>query len=158
MLSQKIQHEGRSRSGSCSSTGLGYTRPAAILAATALALGVGIAALPLPPASTIGLAFQYPTNSLFTDTGLTVQVHASPDFSLPLSNWAVITNLYATNLVLTNLDGTGTNAAITFRIPAPQAQVFYFLTFSNFWGASPPSNVANTPAPVPTNITTQIQR
>jgi hypothetical protein len=130
-----------------------------VLAATLLAFGVGLAALPLPPATTtIGLAFSYPTNSLATDPGLTVQVHASADMSVPLSNWSVITNLYATNLVVTNLDGTGTNAAITFRIPAPQAQVFYFLTFSNFWGASPPSNVTDTPAPVPTNINTQINR
>lgn len=68
----------------------------------------------------------------------TFYLYTSTNAALPLNQWTP----------LTNAPGTATNLVV---IMTP-GQQFFFLTASNLWGESGPSNTANTP-PVPTGQT-----
>ena len=84
----------------------------------------------------ITLAWDYPTNAVnYTlDTNNTFFLFQSADLTVPLTNWVSVTNV------------VGTNRQVTI-IVQPR-QLFFYVAASNFWGLSPPSNVALTP-PIP---------
>lgn len=85
-------------------------------------------------AATITLLWDYPTNDLGAD--LTFKVYSTTNIAVPMTNWQVST-----------IVGTTTAAQVTM---APSRR-FFFVTASNIWGESGPSNITNTPAPV-TNV------
>lgn len=69
----------------------------------------------------------------------TFKLYSSTDLAIPLANWTL----------LTNVPGTQTNVTIQMN---PGAMWFY-LTASNFWGETGPSNITNTPVvPAATNL------
>ena len=92
---------------------------------TLLALGPAFT-----PSGRINLSWSYPTNEF--DTNLVFRVYSSTNATDFLTNWSVLTNVVGTNL----------SATVTI---APGAR-FFFMTASNFWGESNPSEVASTPA------------
>jgi hypothetical protein len=61
------------------------------------------------------------------------KLYHSTDPAVPLAQWTPLTNI------------AGTNLSVTLNIE-PGVHCF-FLTASNWWGESDPSNVASTPAP-----------
>jgi hypothetical protein len=101
-------------------------------------LALGFSAQPLR--NSVTFAWSYPTNEL--STNLTFKLYASPDVTVPLTNWAVLTNVVGTNLQVT--------------VPLAATNLFFFLTASNYWGEGNPSGVVSTPAP-PRNGSLQIQ-
>lgn len=83
----------------------------------------------------ITLAWDYPTNEL--GTNLTFKIHSHTNVTAPPQNWAV-----------TEVVGTAAMVRVTM---VPERR-FWFVTASNFWGETPPSNIADTPKPT-TNVT-----
>jgi hypothetical protein len=90
---------------------------------------------------------------------VTVQVYWNP----PASGSPDLYKLYATNdaaaplntwPLLTAIPGNVTNASLSL-VPG---QVFFYLTASNFWGESGPSNITNTPAVLTNASRLQITR
>ena len=65
------------------------------------------------------------------------KIYGTNSLSVPQTNWPL----------LTVVGGTVSNTSLTMQ---PQ-QFFFYVTASNFWGESIPSNVANTPSPA-TNV------
>jgi hypothetical protein len=87
-----------------------------------------------PPTGQVLLSFNYPSNELVN--GLSFNFYHSTS----LTGWTLLTNFPATNT--------------TYAITINPGQHFFFVTASNFWGESIPSNITNTPilATVVTNI------
>ena len=81
--------------------------------------------------ATITLAWDYPTNEL--SMTLTFKLYHSETLTLPAAQWTVLTNIPGTSLQVT--------------VPVTISQHYFYLTASNWWGESDPSNVASTPAP-----------
>lgn len=105
-----------------------------ILVFILLFLLIWIAAKAAGPGATrnsVTLAWDYPTNEL--STNLLFKVYSHTNITVPLTNWTVLTNVVGTNL----------NVAI----PMNAQQRFFYVTASNYWGESFPSNVAGTPPP-----------
>ena len=71
-----------------------------------------------------------------TSADLVFKVYTSSDVASPLTNWTVLTNVSWPGC-MTN----GTN--IVVNVPLTPGQHYYFMTASNWWGESPPSNVTN---------------
>jgi len=71
-------------------------------------------------------------------------LYHSDSVVVPLTNWVCLTNF------------SGTNTQFSIQV-VPGAH-FYYLTASNMWGQSGPSNVANTPpvATDPTNVVLKV--
>ncbi len=80
----------------------------------------------------------YDTNWMTSDTGFVL--YSSTNLVEPLVNWSVITNV-DNSLCITN----GTNIILT--IPLGIGTRFFYLTASNYFGESDPSNVTNTIVP-----------
>lgn len=80
------------------------------------------------------LRWTYPTNEL--STNLTFYIYSHTNISVPLTNWPVLTNV------------VGTNLSVAFPINAQQR--WFFMTASNWWAESLPSEVVGTP-PLPRN-------
>lgn len=101
-----------------------------------------LAVVPLPPRS-LSLAWDYPASAQSTD--LVFKLYHSSDLSVPQTNWLVLTNV------------AGTNLAVTLSV-IPGAHFFY-LTASNWWGESGPSNLVLTPpvAVSPSNTVIQLK-
>lgn len=87
-------------------------------------------------AATVTFFWDYPTNELGAD--LTFKIYAHTNITVPGSNWPVVLQIV----------GTQTTAIVTMT-PGRQ---FFYVTASNMWGESGPSNVTNTPSVV-TNVT-----
>jgi hypothetical protein len=88
------------------------------------------------PSGKVTLAWDYPASEL--STNLTFRVYSSATMQLPITAWPVLTNVVGTNL--------------SVQVTVAPGQRFFFLTASNFWGESGPSNLANTP-PLPRDMT-----
>lgn len=84
-----------------------------------------------PASDTVTLAWDYPSAELTTN--LTFKLYHSTNPALPLTQWTPFTNIAGTNLSVALFLDVGVH--------------FFFLTASNWWGESDPSNVASTPAP-----------
>ena len=84
-----------------------------------------------PGSDTVTLAWDYPSAEL--NTNLTFKLYHSTNPTLPLAQWMPFTNIAGTNL----------SVALSINVGVH----FFFLTASNWWGESDPSNVASTPAP-----------
>ena len=71
-------------------------------------------------------------------TNESYNLRGSPDITVPLTNWAIITNVSGTNAV---------------TLPWQATNFFFYVTASNYWGESSNSNIAWTPPPpvLPTN-------
>ena len=86
-------------------------------------------------ADTITLAWNYPTNEL--STNLTFNLYHSLTITNPLP-WTVMTNIVGTNLVCSlNI------------IPGEH---YFYVTASNFWGESVPSNILGLPPVAKSNL------
>ena len=84
-----------------------------------------------PGSDTVTLVWDYPSAEL--NTNLTFKLYHSINPTLPLAQWTPFTNIAGTNL----------SVALSIDVGVH----FFFLTASNWWGESDPSNVASTPAP-----------
>ena len=80
---------------------------------------------------TVTLAWDYPLAELTTN--LTFKLYHSTNPAIPPTQWTPFTNIVGTNL----------SAALSIDVGVH----FFFLTASNWWGESDPSNVASTPPP-----------
>lgn len=92
-----------------------------------LLVGICIAAVGIKP---VILEWDYPTVDESPD--LVFKLYHSPIASAPLANWVCLTNI------------PGTNRQVRVNVEA--GKNFFYLTASNWWGESTPSNVASTPA------------
>ncbi len=99
-----------------------------------------------PPVS-VSLHWSYPTNLLSAD--LVFQPYVSTNAAVPLTNWTAMPPAYVTNLVVTNLDATGTNALLSYPFNLVPGQYFFYVTPSNFWSTAAPSNISATPPVLP---------
>jgi hypothetical protein len=78
----------------------------------------------------------------------TFKLYASSSLQVPLASWVLLTNVPGTVVSATN-SYPATNAQIVV-LPG---SMFYYLTASNLWGETGPSNITNTPPiPVATNL------
>jgi hypothetical protein len=84
-----------------------------------------------PLRTSVILAWNYPTNEL--STNLVFKIYASPDSAVPLTNWTLLMTVTGTNLQAT--------------VSLNPTNMFFFVTASNLWGESDPSNVVSAPAP-----------
>lgn len=80
------------------------------------------------------LRWSYPTNEL--STNLTFYIYSHTNIAVPLTNWPMLTNVVGTNLSVT--------------LPINAQQRWFFMTASNWWLESLPSEVVATP-PLPRN-------
>lgn len=110
-----------------------------VLLAAAASILVAFTGAPLR--TSVQFAWQYPTNQL--STNLTFRLYASPDAAAPATNWLVVTNVVGTNLGVT--------------LPLAPTNLFFFVTASNLWGESNPSQVVSTPAPPRNDLAPSIQ-
>jgi len=80
----------------------------------------------------------------YTDTNIVdaFYIHYSPDLNTPLTNWPVLAVAPATQSSYTNYV-VNTN----FTVPILPGAYFFYVTASNFWGESMPSNSTNVPGP-----------
>jgi hypothetical protein len=115
-------------------------------------LFVGGAALlaVIPNPAPIRLAFSYPTNGMHPD--LMFNLHGASNVMAPLVSWPVdavipASNWYSNAVVIAPLDATGTNFTLTFTNLTVPSQRFWYVTASNLWGESDPSNVLALPPP-----------
>ncbi len=92
-----------------------------------------------PPNGHIRLTWDYPAAEM-TDT--TFNVHYSTDLAVPMTSWLVMTNVSTTNVDLTITPG----------------KMFFYVTATNFWGESDPSNVVHTPGVYQNAVNLQIQK
>lgn len=107
---------------------------------TALALQ---AQPPLPPAgspTTLTFEWDYATNDLPVMSFL---LYASPDVARPLTNWAHVITVTATNRA---------------TVPALVERRFFAIRASNIWGVSDFSNVAWTPALPGHNVNLNVRK
>lgn len=112
--------------------------PILLLLVSIVTLGV----LPGQLRNSVTLAWDgYPPGEL--STNLTFKVYSSTNPAVPLTNWQVFTNVV----------GTNTSVVIVMQ---PE-QRFFFVTASNLWGESTPSNVAGSPPPPRDNLTVRLQ-
>lgn len=105
----------------------------------AIGLGFGIPN-PLP----MMLICEYQASDLTPD--LMFNYYHSANFSIPTTNWPLLTNIWVTNLTLL---GVTSNNMATLALPvklSPGAH-FYFMTSSNALGESDPSNLTFTNVP-----------
>ncbi len=79
----------------------------------------------------VTLCWEYPAAEQTPDLHFRVYHSTNPD--LPLYKWTPLTNT------------AGTNCSIT--VPVERGRHFFYITASNWWGESDPSNIASTPAP-----------
>lgn len=98
--------------------------PAALVLLMAFTFGASLR-------QSITLYWTYPQSEL--STNLTFNIYSSTDVGVPVPSWPLFTNV----------SGLSTNITVPLT---PQARFFY-VTASNLWGESPPSNVASTPNP-----------
>ena len=77
----------------------------------------------------VTLVWDYPVSEMTTN--LTFKVYSSTNIIIPLTNWVVLTNIVGT-----------TNSV---KVQITPGACFFYVTASNFWGESNPSNVASTP-------------
>lgn len=64
-----------------------------------------------------------------TETNVTYNVYAHTNLLLPYTQWAMLTNVAATYVDLDIIPG----------------RYFFYVTATNFWGESDPSNLVSTP-------------
>lgn len=100
-------------------------------AVVALAAAAAVVIPPPAPPGTVTIAWDYPPALL--DTNTTFRLHSSLDVSQPLSSWPVSVTV------------TGQTWA---NVPTNASQAFYFVTVSNSFGVSDPSEVRALP-PLP---------
>ena len=102
------------------------------IAVLCLLLAVNAAA----PSGLVTLSWDYPAYEL--SDKLTFKVYSSATMVLPLESWPVLTNVSGTNL--------------SVKLQILPGQRFFYMTASNFWGESGPSNLIGTP-PLPRDMT-----
>jgi len=78
---------------------------------------------------TVTLTWDYPAADLSPD--LTFRIRHSTEADLPFAKWSVLTNV------------AGTNLSVTLNLEP--GQHYFYLTATNWWGESDPSNIASTP-------------
>lgn len=83
----------------------------------------------------VTLQADYPTNAVSTD--LSFNLYSSTNAALPLSSWSVLTNVTYPGCMV-----NGTNVQVT--VPIQPGNMFFYMTASNWFGESNPSNVTNT--------------
>jgi len=93
---------------------------------------VALVAIAAPPSGKVTLVWDYPTNEMTTN--LWFNLYHSTNITVPLANWPLMTNIVGT----TNL----------VKIQVVPGEHYFYVTASNWWAESPPSNVAATP-PLP---------
>lgn len=101
----------------------------------------------LPNPAPVVLEFEYSTNGIVA-TNSVYKLYSSPDLSVPLLSWTLVATVTGTNFSAVN------GSQYTYRVTnfiAP-GERYYYVTASNFWLESLPSNVTLTP-PVHTNNT-----
>ncbi len=103
----------------------------AVVVSLALMTGVLFA----PPNGHIRLLWDYPV-----DADTTFNIHYSTDLAVPMTSWLVLTNVSTTNVDLDITPG----------------KMFFYVTATNFWGESDPSNVAHTPGVYQSAVNTRI--
>lgn len=79
----------------------------------------------------VTLEWDYPEAEVCSN--MVFRVYSSTRVDLPLREWPVLTNVPA--------------PALSVSITMEPCQRFFYVTASNWWGESDPSNVASTPAP-----------
>lgn len=97
-----------------------------------LIAGAVLASVPMVPTSVV-LAWDQSTNQ--PDV---FKLYCSADMAVPLNLWTNVATVAGTNTCITNV-----------MLPG---KMFFYVTASNFWGESGPSNVTNTPV-VPQSVT-----
>lgn len=122
-----------------------------MLHAGAMALIAAALMPPLPPGATVPivLSFDYPTNGMDTNLVFVLRGTTNVGTATP---WPVETTIPAMPF-WTNawaLPVNGTNYTITFTNQTIPDIHFWYVTATNFWGESDPSNVLGLP-PLPTN-------
>lgn len=100
---------------------------AAFFGAVALITSFAVGTAP-PLKNSVSLSWDYDTNNA-PDV---FKLYTSTDITTPTTNWTLVATV----------SGNIHNATIS-NIPAQQA--FYYVTASNWWGESNPSNIAGTP-------------
>lgn len=98
---------------------------------------LSIAAIPSGPTSITLLWDNQPEYG----TNTTIKLYHSTSLGTPLQQWTVVSSVVDTNMITVQVD--------------PGVH-FYYVTASNFWGESDPSNVALTP-PLPQSGKLQIK-
>ena len=107
------------------------TKPILFLSALVCAVAVvAFAAGTVPASKTVSFTWDYDTNSVVD----AFKLYTSTNVNAPSTNWTLI--------------GTVSSSirAINLSNVAP-AQAWYFVTASNMWGESLPSNIVGTPQP-----------
>lgn len=98
----------------------------------------GLGAIPTGPTS-VTLAWD-------PEPGIDVlKIYASTNVSAPVNTWTV----------LTNIPGVVSNSypATNVQVVIQPGQMFFYITASNLWGETGPSNITNSPVvPVATNL------
>jgi len=104
------------------------------LAVSILFLALVALAGPGTQRTNVTLIADYDTNVVSSD--MVFKLYTSSDVSVPVTNWTVLTNLVYPGCMI-----NGTNVICTVGLTP--GQHFYFMTASNYFGESPPSNVTN---------------
>lgn len=107
-----------------------------------------------PPNQHFSLAWDYPTNSVSDD--LQFNMYCAVDASLPLTDWTIYSSGSYTQYWTGTVSGTNYTYALSNNVPAMRSLVF-FVTASNMWGESMPSNtVTSSPSLKPISNTLRI--
>lgn len=114
--------------------------PVALLCAAAALLHAGVASGP----TSVTLAWN-PQPQL--DSNAVFNLYGSTNVSLPVSQW-----MYLTSAPAATVSGTNSWPTTNLTVTMTPGVFFFYLTASNFWGESGPSNQAGTPA-VPVTVT-----
>jgi hypothetical protein len=99
---------------------------------------------PLPPVPMpkVEFAWEYPSQEL--STNLTFRLYCATNIAEPRSNWVFLREVVGTNLQMSVLIEPGHR--------------WFFLTASNLWGESDPSNPCATPHPPRVGSNLRVQR
>lgn len=112
----------------------------------ALALSMLLAETAFAPfRSTVIVEWQMPAGSVIPDAYV---LHATNDLSVPLTNWPVYTTFVEPLAGQSNVFLFALSVTNRVTLPVTPGMMFYYLTSSNIWGETGPSQVAWTP-PLP---------
>lgn len=116
---------------------------------TGFVLSAALALSLVQPKNQFTLLWDHVTPATNDDT-LCFVLYTSADLNKPVTNWSVFTNISASN-AWTGIMENGTNFLYALsNTPALSKQQYFFVTASNFYGESLPSNtVTSAPALTP---------
>lgn len=124
--------------------------PALLILWAVAALGLTL----LPVKNQFALKWDY-TNDVRIDPTFCFVIYTSADLSNPITNWSVYTNVSGSNSWTAEMESNNVVYAVS-NVSAQLSQQYWFVTASNFFGESLPSNTVTSPPalfPILTNST-----